>query len=237
MDTHQQWARLLRAASGTGTPADLAALLREAVQLCQDVAPDAVGCSVTTLDGSHFATPVSSGALALDLDRAQYQAGDGPCMAAAREHRPHSFDAVTDADLFPGFTEAAIERGVRSSISLPLTGPSVRSAINLYGASRYTFDAERPRAVAGLLARCVGTLMSPDQVQPAPAVEVPAARLAAAQRRSRLIADAEDALMGVRSLDRSAAMTLLIRRSRAENRSIFEIAREVVDNGAGEAML
>jgi hypothetical protein len=236
VDTHQQWARLLRAVSEPGTPADSGALLRQAVELCQDVAPDAVGCSVTTLDGDHFATPVSSGALALDLDRAQYRAGDGPCMAAAREHRPQAFDAVTDAGRFPGFTEAAVERGVRSSISLPLTGPAIRSAINLYGASRYTFDAERPRAVAGLLARCVGSLMSrPEQV--APVVEVPAERLEAAQRRSRLITGAEDVLMAARSLDRPAAMTLLIRRSRAEIRSIFEIAREVVDNGAGEAML
>lgn len=236
MDTHHQWARLLRAASEPGTPADPGALLRQAVELCQDVAPDTVGCSITTLDGNHFATPVSSGSLALDLDRAQYRAGDGPCMAAAREHQPHSFDAVTDGDRFPGFTEAAVERGVRSSISLPLTGPAIRSAINLYGASRYTFDAERPRAVAGLLARCVGTLMSrPEQSNPVAAV--PAARLEAAQRRSQLIVEAEDILMAVRSLDRPAAMTLLIRRSRAENRSIFEVAREVVDDGAGEAVL
>ena len=151
-------------------------------------------------------------------------------MAAAREHRSHNFDALTDADRFPGFTEAAVERGVRSSISLPLplSGSAPRSAINLYGSSRYTFDAERPRAVAGLLARCVAVLMSsPAPAQPA--VELPAVeRIEAAQARARLIADAESVLMSSHSVDRPGAMAILIRRSRGEGRSIFEIAAELV---------
>jgi hypothetical protein len=236
LNTQQQWAQLLRAVSEPAAAGGAETLLRQAVELCGDVAPDAVGCSVTTLDGDRYFTPVSSGQLALELDRAQYQAGDGPCMAAAREHRPHAFDAATDVERFPGFTEAAVERGVRSSISLPLTGPPLRSAINLYGSSRYTFDAERPRAVAGLLARCVSALMSPGGATQ-PAVALPAAQIEAAQARARLIADGQTVLMSTHLVDRPEAMAILIRRSRAENRSIFEIAREVVDNGAGEAML
>jgi hypothetical protein len=227
VNSQQQWAQLLRSASGLDAVADADTLLRQAVELSRDVTPDAVGCSVTTIDGDRYHTPVYSGQLALDLDRAQYQAGDGPCMAAARERRSHNFDASTDVDRFPGFTEAAVERGVRSSISLPLTGPTLRAALNLYGSSRYAFDAERPRAVAGLLARCVAALMAPGgSVQPA--VQLPAARIEAAQARARLIADAEAVLMSTQSLDRPDAMALLIRRSRAETRSIFEIASELV---------
>jgi hypothetical protein len=236
VNTQQQWAYLLRAVSEPSAAGGSDTLLRQAVELCRDVAPDAVGCSVTTLDGDRFFTPVSSGQLALDLDRAQYAAGDGPCMAAAREHRFHNFDAATDAARFPGFAEAAVERGVRSSISVPLTGPPLRSAINLYGSTRYTFDAERPRAVAGLLARCVSALMSSGGVSQ-PAVSLPAARIEAARARARLIADAQAVLISAHPVDRPEAMAILIRRSRAENRSIFEIAREVVGNGAGEARL
>lgn len=225
MDTQQQWASVLRAVSEPRTAADSEALLRQAVELCRDVAPDAVGCSVTTLDGDRYRTPVYSGQLALDLDRAQYEAGDGPCMAAAREHRFHNFDASTDGQRFPGFAEAAVERGVRSSISLPLTGPALRSAVNLYGSSRYAFDAERPRAVAGLLARCVAALMSPAE----PAVQPPAERIETAQARARLIADAEAILMSKQSVQRREAMAILIRRSRAERRSVFQIASELVE--------
>ncbi len=229
MNTQQQWALLLRAVSEPeAAAADFEALLRHAVDLSRDVASDTIGCSVTALEGDRYHTPVYSGQLALDLDRAQYQAGDGPCMAAARERRFHNFDASTDADRFPGFAEAAVERGVRSSISLPLVAPSLRAAINIYGSSRYTFDAERPRAVAGLLARCVAALMSP-QAPVQPVVELPAARIEAARARARLIADAEAILMSTQSVDRPDAMAILIRRSRAEARSIFEIASEVVE--------
>ncbi len=237
MDTHQQWAELLRAAAEPGSASDSSALLRRAVELGREVAPDAVACSVTTIDGDRYRTPVSSDSLAMDLDRAQYESGDGPCMAAARERRDHHFDAETDLDRFPGFTEAAIERGVRSSISLPLTGPELPSAINIYGSSRYAFDAERPQAVAHLLARCVAALMArPGLAELATAAPVSPDRIEAAQTRAQLIAEAEAALMAGRSLSRSQALNLLIQRSRAQRRSIFEVARDVVQAGGERAV-
>jgi hypothetical protein len=213
-------------------------LLQQAVELGRDVAPDTVGCSVTTIEGDRYRTPVFSAGLALDLDRAQYEAGDGPCMKAAREQRFEYFDATTDGERFPGFTEAAIERGVRSSISLPLPGPEHPAAINLYASSRYAFDAERPRAVASLLARCVSALLAPPERGRLGADDpVSAGRMEAAQARARLIGEAEAALMKRRSVGRAEALSLLIRRSRAETRSIFEVAREVVGDGeAGIAL-
>ncbi len=222
--THRQWAELVRAASEPAAAEDSEALLRQAMALGHEVAPDTVGCSITTLDGDRYLTPVYSHSLAFDLDQAQYQAGDGPCVAAAREHRYHSFDAATDAGRFPGFAEAAIERGVRSSISLPLPGAARPSAINIYGSSRHAFEAEHPQAVAGLLARCVAAVLS----RPAPAGEAPPAGLAAARESAELIAAAEAALMDARSVSRTGALELLMQRSRAEVRSIFDLAREVL---------
>jgi hypothetical protein len=236
VNTHQRWADLLHAISGPRSGVDPGALLRKAVELGRDVAPDTVGCSVTTIEGDRYRTPVFSDEVALDLDRAQYLAGDGPCMAAAREQRHEYFDAMTDGDRFPGFTEAAVERGVRSSISLPLTGPELPAAINIYASSRYAFDAERPRAVAGLLARCVSALMVPvDGARLVGAAPAPAGRIEAAQARSRLIAEAQIALMQRRSVSRTDALTLLIQGSRAEARSIFDVARDVVGDGETEA--
>ena len=238
MNSHEQWGQLLRAISQPGAHPTLDVVLRQAVELGSDVAPDAVGCSITEIaDGDRYRTPVYSDQLALDLDRAQYESGDGPCMAAARERQRHYFDAALHGQRFPGFAEAAVERGVRSSISLPLTPADRSAALNLYATSRYAFDAERPRAVADLLARCVSALLMDTTGRP---VEEPAQqdRLQAAQARARLIAEAEAALMASRSLSRSDALTLLIRRSRAQSRSIFEVAREVVQTGeAGVAAM
>jgi hypothetical protein len=194
-----------------------------------------VGCSVTSIDGERYRTPIYSDSIALDLDRAQYQAGDGPCMAAAREHRPQHFDAASDRERFPGFTEAALERGVLSSISLPLLDTEQPSAINLYASSRTAFDDERPQAVAGLLARCVSALLVRPDVSADPAdPPVRADDIQAAQARARLITEAEEALMSRHRLSRPQALSRLMQRSRAEYRSIFQIARETIDAGAME---
>lgn len=238
MNTQERWAELLRAASHPAADPAADVPLRLAVELGAEVAPEAISCSVTEIvDGARFRTPVASDQLALDLDRAQYESGDGPCVAAAREHQRQYFDAATDGQRFPGFTAAAVRRGVQSSISLPLTSADRSAALNLYATSRRAFDGERPQAVADLLARCVSVLLA--RVHPAdqPVEQVPAQddRLRDAQARAQLIADAEAALITGRSLSRSEAMSLLIRRSRAEGRSIFEVARDVVRAGEAEA--
>lgn len=236
MTTHRQWAELLHAVSQPAAGLDCDALLRQALDLACDVAPETVGCSVTTIDDGHYRTPLYSDGLALDLDWAQYASGDGPCMAAAREHRQQNFHAESDSERFPGFTEAALERGVHSSISLPLIGTDQPSAINLYAWSRSAFDDERPQAVAGLLARCVSALLvRPDvPVRPAEA-PVTADDVKAAQARARLITDAEEALMSRHGLSRSQALSRLMERSKVEYRSIFQIAQEVLDAAASAA--
>jgi GAF domain len=237
--THQQWDELLRAASHPAGYPGLDVLLQQAVQLGSQIAPDAVSCSITEISGGdQYHTPVYSDQLALDLDKAQYEAGNGPCMAAAREQERQYFDAATDSDRYPGFTEAARERGVRSSISLPLPSSRRSAALNVYASSRYAFDAERPRAVADLLARCVSVLMTPSDVHGVPTeASVPEDSLHDAQARARLIGRAEAVLAAQRSVSRQDALTVLIRRSRAEVRSIFEVAREVAATAEGEPAL
>ncbi len=155
-------------------------------------------------------------------------------MTAARTHRYEHFDAMTDGGKYPGFTEAAIERGVRSSISLPLTGAQMPAAINLYASSRQAFDADRPQAVAGLLARCVSALMAPSE-EARRTVDAPVApgRIEAAHAQARLVAEAENALMAQRSLSRAQALSTLIGRCRAEGRSIFDVAQDVIAGRAG----
>lgn len=232
---HRQWAELLRAVSEPAAGQSSDALLRQAVELGLDVAPETMGCSVTSIDGDQYRTPIYSNSLALDLDQAQYRAGDGPCMAAAREHRQQHFDPRSDRARFPSFSEAVLDRGVHSSISLPLIGAAQPSAINLYASSRTAFDGERPQAVAGLLARCISALLTRPGVTDRSAEEpVTAGDIEAARARARLVTEAENALMSRHRLSRAAALNHLTGRSRAQSRSIFEIARETVDDATTE---
>jgi hypothetical protein len=226
--TSRQWAELLHAVSRPAPGSDSGALLRQAMGLALDVAPGVVGCSVTEIAGGTYSTPVFSDGRAVGLDLAQYESGDGPCMAAAREQRFEHFDVITDKDRFPGFTEAAIDQGVQSSVSLPLIGTDRPAAINLYASTRSAFDAERPRAVSSLLARCVSSLIAGPTVLSSTDAPAMGSALELARERAGLVNSAQVTVMSRHGVSRSVAFRTLAERSRAECRSIFDISREVI---------
>ena len=228
MSTDRHWARIVQAVAQPQTvpsPEDRAELLRTALSLGSAVVPDLVGCSVTqavdTDTGPGFRTPVASNDLAMTLDRAQYAADDGPCVAACRDGRAHSVAVMDDEAAFAHFTAAAIEHGVRSSLSLPLAHRRP-SAVNLYAGDPHAFADERPRAGAAFLARCVGGLL-PDASLAAAEPELSSD---AAQRRE-LIARACAVIAEQEGCGVDRAFHRLTVLSRERQRSVFDVARTV----------
>jgi hypothetical protein len=160
----------------------------------------------------------------LRLDHAQNAAADGPCVAACRDGTAHSITIMTEEDEYSVFTSAAIAAGVRSSLSLPLTGVHRPAALNLYAQSPSAFESAHAHGVAALLARCVAALL-PDSdavLEPARQVGDEVERKHALMHRSQQVLAARD------DIDEEQAFARLIQRSRAEQRSVFAIAREVV---------
>jgi hypothetical protein len=227
--SQQKWARLLDAVSRPSAVADRDALLSEAVSLGLDVAPGSVGCSITQQIGSDYRTPVASGPLAMDLDLAQYRAGDGPCIAAARTGRHYRIKSMTAEADFPEFTAAAKRHGVHSSSSVPLLGSARPAALNLYASDPNAFDSERPVAVSSLLARCVTGLLRAAPVSPI-AGEIPevATSMTDALTKRELIERAQGVLMRRDGLTESEAFAWLTHRSTDQLRSIFDVARAVL---------
>lgn len=221
MSQQQQWASVLSAASAGVT--EVEAALRTAMQLGLGVAPSATACSVTEVTGSGFRTVVSANELAMDLDRAQYAADEGPCLVAASEGSVQSLDDMVTETAFPDFRVAAVRHGVHSSFSVPLTGSHRPAALNFYASAPHAFAPDRSRSVADLLARCVSTLLAGER--PEPVAEAPALDAALA-RRGRL-EQAQAALMASGRLSRSEAFDELVRRSRQQRRSVFDIVDDV----------
>lgn len=222
MDTSSQWARIARAASSPDpveTVDERADLVRVALALGASMTADTVGASVTMATGGGYATPAASGGLALALDLAQYAAHDGPCIAACRDGRPQLL-AISDVrDGFGEFVQAALDRGVRSSLSLPLTTPAP-AALNLYAAAPKTFQAPHARATAELLARCIARFL-PDA---AVASHVSSTDETRALRQRRTVVAARDRLAAQERTTPGEAFTRLAVRSRAEHRSIVDVA-------------
>jgi ANTAR domain/GAF domain len=229
VNQHQQWASVLSAAASAAVP-DVDSALRTAMQLGLGIVPSATACSVTELTDSGYRTTVSANELAVDLDRAQYDADAGPCLSAASEGSVQGLNDMVEETAFPAFRAAAVRHGVHSSLSLPLTGSRRPAALNLYASVPEAFTSDRSRSVADLLARCVTSLLSGDRPAPDAAAEAIEAALA---RRSR-VEQAQAMLMASGRLSRSEAFTELVQRSRQQRRSIFDIVDDVRRDGRKE---
>lgn len=225
MDTSSQWARIARAASSPDllvSPDERADLVRAALALGAAMTPDTVGASVTMATGGGYATPAASDSLALALDLAQYAAHEGPCITACRDGRPQLVGIAEDADdAFAEFKRAALDRGVRSSLSLPLPTPA-SAALNLYAGAPHAFQEPHARATAELLARCIARFLPGELVAP-PLSSTDETR---AQRQRRTVVAARDRIAEQDRSTPGEAFTRLAVRSRSEHRSIVDVAAD-----------
>lgn len=109
------------------------------------------GCGITARPDGRTLTVASSGRLAMAADEVQYGEGDGPCLQALATGEEVSVPDYAREERWPAFCDYARTHGVRSSLSLPLTGEeTVLGAINFYSDQPEAFtDAEAyTRAVA-----------------------------------------------------------------------------------------
>lgn len=227
--TQQQWAQIVAAAGRPDPGQDRQALVQVAVGLGLTAADGVSGCSITEIGGGGYRTTAAAGAVAVALDQAQYDAGIGPCLVAADTGQAQQLDDADRQRRYPAFAVASREHGIRSSLSLPLLGVPLPAAFNIYASTQRAFDDDRARAVTGLLARSVASLLrggdGPSPVAPAD--------LTGALARRRSVETAERVLMARHRIGASEAFQRLVERSVAEGRSIFDVARDLVPDGPG----
>lgn len=121
-------------------------LAREAIEHCD-------GVGITLVGNGRPTTTASTDAFVLEVDRAQYRAGDGPCLCAFDTGRPVLVASTADDDRWPAFSLAALSEGVASSLSLPLiAGEATVGALNVYSRTTGGLDDAGERAAASMFA-------------------------------------------------------------------------------------
>jgi ANTAR domain len=136
-------------------------------------------------------------------------------------------DVIPEDARFAAFRAAASEVGVRSSLSLPVMGVATPTSLNMYAGQPAAFVTQRSQAVARLLARCAAAVLSPGTAQ---APTGSAAALDAALAGRQLILRAQHRLAVQAGITEAEAFTQLAKRSALEQCSIFEVAREVLND-------
>jgi GAF domain-containing protein len=197
------------------------------------------GCSaasITLLQLDRPMTIASTSEVANALDDAQYRQGDGPCLTAAREERLVQLDHIADQAPWPAFAAAAADRGIASSLSVPLllNAPQLRGGLNLYADEEGSYD-ESDVAIAESFASQASTVVMNaiaywrefDQ----------AANLVRAMEHRAEIEQAKGILMATQRCTADEAFDMLRRASQRENRKLREVAAEIVANASRAAGL
>lgn len=119
----------------------LSSVLEHITTLAKRTVPGTADASVTLIDEGQSGTIAYSGELALALDERQYESGHGPCLDAARTGEVSDVGDTSKEMRWPAFMRAAMEAGVRSSLSVPLsTRQRILGALNMYSSVPHAFD-------------------------------------------------------------------------------------------------
>jgi len=108
---------------------------------------DAVG--VTLVADGEATTHAATGGLVYEVDHYQYDIDDGPCLQAVRDGQPYEVEDMALSARWHDFCQHAAERGIQSSLSLPLVvrGEAL-GALNLYARHARAFTpADRETAL------------------------------------------------------------------------------------------
>lgn len=198
-------------------------LLRVAGLACEVTSADMAG--ITLLVDGAPATGVFTDAEAPQIDAAQYEMGDGPCLAAFRDQRVYRIDSTAAEDRWPAFARDAAAHGVTATLSVPLAarGEGV-GALNLYSrTAAFTDDYVRQAEVFGAQAAIV--LANAQVYWDARQL---GENLQQAMRSRAVIDQAIGILMAGGGRRPDEAFQLLVRASQRENRRLRDIAGEIV---------
>ena len=128
---------------------DAETTLQRVAEVARELSKHCDAVSVTLVEKGELTTAASTTELARQIDAVQYDAGEGPCVDASDQLQVFNIPSLASDTSWPAYTAAAIERGVMSSLSLPLTfGGQSLGAINLYSSQPHAFDECRE---AGLM--------------------------------------------------------------------------------------
>lgn len=209
---------------------DVTAFLEKLAALSAAVVP-ASACGITMRGERDAYTVARSSRLASEVDEIQYGRGQGPCLEAMQTGERVVVDDLTTDSRWPQYGPHALERGIYSSVSLPLTmDGSVVGALNLYGTSPHQFDADAIRT-AEAFSRQSSTALT---LMARHAEQVTLQTQLRAAIASRAVIDqAIGIVMAQRHCSSAVAFAVLREASQHRNVKLSQVAAELVETVSG----
>jgi anti-anti-sigma factor len=214
----------LRQRSSTAT---VDAALRLVTALAETTVENADGVSVTLERHGRVMTVAASDDAVKEMDRHQYDTGEGPCLAAKSEGRWFYIESLAEETRWPHFVPLALEQGIRSILSSPLmTKQRPQGALNIYSSTERAFGT-REQELAALFAEQASEILTtadPDETD-----EQVNQRVARALAARQVIHQAQGVIMERDRLTAEAAVGALHRAARAARVNVADYATEIVN--------
>jgi GAF domain-containing protein len=206
--------------------ADPELALVKVVRVARSSVRGAVDVSVTMLIDGTPTTAACADQLSYDLDQSQYRHGSGPCLDAGRGGELQRVDDMRTETRWPAFAQDAANRGVLSSLSVPLPAQgSVTGALNVYGSTPVAFDDDAIKVATALASYGAVSLFNV-RVFSSAVREAEAIKRAMTSRA--VIEQSKGILMCRHACGAEQAFEMLVRQSQARNVKLRTVAEEVV---------
>jgi GAF domain-containing protein len=190
--------------------------------------------SVSLHRHGHLTTVAASDRTIEEMDAAQYDTGQGPCVDASLEGQRFYSEALDVEQRWPSFTPRARALGINAILSSPLLASERPvGALNIYSRSPSAFGPDDRRLAsvfaseASVIVADVGTDVSEDQEE---------LRIRAALRTRQIIAQAQGVLMERQGIAEDMAYRSLLVFSQTTGRPLRDRAIEIVTSTTPSAV-
>lgn len=190
--------------------------------------------AITVRLGRTTAVAAASDPLASACDRAEQEAGDGPCLDASREQRRITVPDVRDDRRWPTWREATLAAGFRATAALPAArrdGLDVDLAIDLYHRRPGAWDEDVLADVARLADDAARAVAVAAQAQEQRRTNED---LRSAMAARAVIDQALGVVMAQNRCGPEEAFDILRRASQTRNQKMRDLAASIVASVSGQ---
>jgi GAF domain-containing protein len=202
---------------------DLDELLQLIVDLGEDYLEGCDGVSLMLIGKNRsISTPAYSSRVAYESDLVQFEADEGPCLDALRDHAIYMIDDLETETRWPDYRARALNLGVRSMLSYRLYAKG-----RTFGA--LDFYSKRPHAYSGF-SKVIGQVFASHAgVALKGAINEAGLQRALANRDT--IGQAKGILIERLGLSANEAFTVLVGVSQQRNTPLRDVAEQIVTSG------
>jgi GAF domain-containing protein len=204
----------------------VAQTLQRIVDVSAAAVPPAAYTGISMLVEDKVTTSVFSDPDVPEIDQAQYDSGHGPCVDAYRDRVVYEVPSTAHDTRWPEFSQAALEHGIGSSLSLPLVaGEMSLGALNFYARDEAAFSDDDREAGQAFATQAAVVLANAQAYWDAHALSE---QLTEAMQSRATIEQAKGILMAQSGVDADTAFAMLRSASQRENRKLRDVAHELV---------